>query len=222
MLEKKGIPLSGYEELSVEIMKQRSSALLARMSTRRSVRDFSSRPVPREVIEDCVRTAGTAPSGANRQPWHFVIVTDPALKRRIREGAEREERAFYERRASEAWLDALAPLGTDAEKPFLEKAPCLICVFMQLSGVGENGLRTKHYYTWESTGIATGMLITAVHNAGLVMLPYTPSPMKFLNAILERPDHERPFLVLVVGYPAANARVPAIGKKAMEEIATFL
>ncbi len=216
------IPLLGYEEYPPEEMKRRAAAFYALMRRRRTVREFSSRPVPREVIEDCLRAAGTAPSGANLQPWHFVVVSDPVIKRQIREAAEKEERAFYEQRAPQAWLDALAPLGTDAHKPFLEQAPYLIAIFVQPYRVLPDGRRVKHYYAHESVGIATGMLITALHYAGLVSLTHTPSPMGFLNQILHRPPHERPFLLLVVGYPAEDARVPVIQKKSLEEIATFL
>jgi nitroreductase len=192
------------------------------MRRRRTVREFSDRPVPRSVIEACLRTAGTAPSGANQQPWHFVAVSDPAVKSHIRQAAEAEEREFYERRASQEWLDALAPLGTDAHKPFLEIAPYLIAIFAQTYGMGADGGKIKHYYVTESVGIATGLLIAALHHAGLATLTHTPSPMGFLNEILGRPANERPFLLLVVGYPAENAQVPAITKKALEEIATFV
>jgi iodotyrosine deiodinase len=215
------IPLCGYREYPVAEMKARAAEFCAEMRRRRSVRHFSDRAVPREVIEDCVRAAASAPNGANMQPWHFVVVGDPAVKRRIRAAAEEEERAFYTQRASEEWLDALAPLGTDASKPFLETAPYLIAIFAQSHGVAPDGRKVKHYYVQESVGIATGLLIAAVHHAGLVSLTHTPSPMGFLNEILGRPANERPFLLLVVGYPAEDARVPAITKKPFEEIATF-
>jgi nitroreductase len=166
--------------------------------------------------------AGTAPSGANLQPWHFVVVSDSAIKHRIRVEAEKEEHEFYTSRAPQEWLDALAPLGTDENKPFLETAPYLIVIFAQSYGVLADGRRVKNYYVQESVGIATGMLITAIHNAGLVSLTHTPSPMGFLNEILGRPANEKPFLILVVGYPAEDAVVPDIGKKSLEEIATFL
>lgn len=192
------------------------------MQRRRTVRYFSDREVPREIIEDCLLAAGTAPSGANLQPWHFVVVSDPAIKQRIRVEAEKEEREFYTRKAPQEWLDALAPLGTDANKPFLETAPYLVVIFSQSYGVLADGRKVKNYYVQESVGIATGMLITAVHNAGLVSLTHTPSPMGFLNEILGRPANEKPFLILVVGYPAEDAVVPDIGKKPLEEIATFL
>lgn len=222
MTESTFVPLSAYREYPPEEMLQRASAFRAKMQRRRSVRQFSDRPVSNAVIEECLRTAGSAPSGANLQPWHFVVVSDSAFKRRIREAAEEEERAFYEGRATEEWLDALAPLGTDAQKPFLETAPCLIVIFAQSYTVLPNGQQRKHYYVQESVGIATGMLITALHHAGLATLTHTPSPMRFLNDILERPANERPFLVLVVGYPAEEARVPRLTKKELNEIATFL
>lgn len=214
--------LTSFREYPTEDMKQRAQTFLAELRRRRTVREFSDRPVPREVIEDCIRAAGTAPNGANMQPWHFVAVSDAKLKRRIRVAAETEEKEFYSSRAPKEWLDALAPLGTDAEKPFLETAPYIIAVFSQRYGLLPDGRKVKHYYATESVGIATGMLITAVHNAGLVSLTHTPSPMSFLNDLLGRPENERPFLLLVVGYPAENAEVPVISKKPLEEIASFL
>jgi len=209
------IPLPGFREYEQAEMLARSRRFLADASRRRTVRDFSDRPVPRELIEACIRTAGTAVSGANMQPWQFVAVQNGEIKREIRVAAEAEERAFYGGKAPQEWLDALAPLGTDANKPFLETAPWLIGIFQQRYGVLPDGRRVKHYYATESVGIATGLLIAAVHNAGLVSLTHTPSPMKFLNRILERPRNERPFLLLVVGYPAKDATVPDIGKKAL-------
>jgi len=186
------------------------------------VREFSDRPVPREVIENCLLAAGTAPNGANMQPWHFVAVSDPEIKKQIRIAAEEEELEFYQHKAPQEWLEALAPLGTDEHKPFLETAPYLLAIFAQRHGVLPDGRKVKHYYAVESVGIATGMLITAVHNAGLVSLTHTPSPMNFLNKLLDRPGHERPFLLLVVGYPADDAQVPAITKRPLNEIATFI
>jgi len=215
------IPLSEYEELPVEEMKRRAAELYRQLRKRRTVREFSERPVPREILEQCLLTAGTAPSGANQQPWHFVAVADPAIKKRIREAAEAEEREFYGGRAPDDWLEALLPLGTDEHKPFLEAAPYLIVIFAQNHGVGADGSKVKHYYVTESVGIATGMLIAAVHNAGLVSLTHTPSPMGFLNEILGRPSYERAFLILVVGYPKEGARVPKITKKELPDIATF-
>ncbi|MCB0024129.1 MAG: nitroreductase family protein [Caldilinea sp.] len=216
------IPLDSYHEYPPAEMQQRADDFYAELRGRRSVRDFSDRPVPRGVIETCLRTAGTAPNGANLQPWHFVVVADPAVKQRIREAAEAEEREFYSGRAPQDWLDALAPLGTDADKPFLETAPYLIAIFAQSYGIGPNGKKVKHYYVTESVGIATGFLIAALHHAGLATLTHTPSPMGFLGKMLGRPEHERPFLLLVVGYPADGATVPAITKKAPDEIATFV
>lgn len=200
----------------------RVSAFRTDMASRRTVRQFSDRPVAREVIEQCLLTAGSAPSGANLQPWHFVVVGDAAVKRRIREAAEEEENEFYAHRAPREWLDALAPLGTDASKPFLETAPYLIAIFAQSYGVLPDGRKVKNYYVQESVGIAAGMLITAVHLAGLASLTHTPSPMGFLNTILNRPANEKPFLLLVVGHPADDAVVPDITKKPLGEIATFV
>lgn len=215
------VPLPGYREYPVGEMKERAAAFYAEMQRRRTVRQFADRSVPREIIEDALRAAGTAPSGANIQPWHFVAVSDPSLKSKIREAAEREEREFYHRRAPREWLEALAPLGTSERKPFLEDAPYLIVIFVQRYGLGPDRRGTKHYYAIESVGIATGILITAVHNAGLVSLTHTPSPMGFLNEALGRPPNERPFLILVVGYPAEGAVVPRIRRKPLGEIATF-
>ncbi len=189
------VPLPAYQEYPVEEMKRRAAHFYADIRRRRTVREFSDRPVPPEVIKDCLRSAGQA---------------------------EKEEREFYHHKAPQEWLDALAPLGTDENKPYLETAPYLIVIFAQSHGVSPNGRNVKHYYAQESVGIATGFLITAIHHAGLVSLTHTPNPMRFLNDILDRPAHERPFLILVVGYPAEGARVPAITKKPLEEIATFL
>jgi nitroreductase len=222
MLEPNFIPLPDYREYPVDEMQRRAAEFNADVQRRRTVRDFAEREVPREIIENCLRAAGSAPSGANKQPWHFVVVTDAEKKRQIREGAEVEEREFYNERAPQEWLDALAPLGTDEHKPFLEIAPYLIAVFGETYGIGPEGQKMKHYYVQESVGIACGFLITAIHNAGLACLTHTPSPMKFLNRILDRPDNERPYLLLVVGYPTDDAKVPDIGRKSLEEIATFV
>ena len=222
MTDSPSVPLTGYQQIEPEEMQRRAAAFYADLRRRRSVRAFSSRQVPPEVIEDCLRTAGTAPSGANMQPWHFVAVSDPAIKRQIRERAEQAECAFYEQRAPAQWLDALAPLGTNACKPFLEDAPCLIAIFAQPYHLDENGDRISHYYVMHSVGIATGILIAALHQSGLAMLTYTPSSMRFLNELLDRPAHERPFLILVAGYPAPDATVPQVARKRLEEIATFL
>jgi len=211
-----------FIERSPDDMRARAAAFYDEIRRRRTVRDFADRPIPHEVIADALRAAGTAPNGANMQPWHFVVVTDPSVKQQIRAAAEEEERAFYGGRAPQEWLHALAPLGTDAQKPFLEIAPCLIAVFAQSHGVDVDGRPVKHYYVQESVGIATGFLIAALHHAGLATLTHTPSPMAFLSKILGRPENERPFLLLVVGYPAADAQVPAITKKELAEIATFI
>ena len=215
------VPLTGHREYSEDDMQRRAAEFASEARRRRTVRDFSDRPVPRQVIEDCVRAASTAPSGANMQPWHFVVVTEPSLKHQIRAGAGKEEREFYAHVAPQEWLAALEPLGTDEHKPFLETAPCLIVIFAQSHGVLGDGRKVKHYYAQESVGIATGILITAIHHAGLASLTHTPSPMKFLNDILGRPAQERPFLILVVGYPKEGAMVPSIAKKSLDEIATF-
>jgi iodotyrosine deiodinase len=221
MTDSPTIPLPDPRSFTDAERAERAASFLAEMRLRRSVRDFDDRPVPAGVIEDAIRAAGTAPSGANRQPWHFAVVTDPATKRRIREAAEEEERAFYERRASAEWLDALAHLGTDAAKPFLETAPVLIVVFAERHGVRDDGTSARNYYVSESVGIATGMLIAALHLAGLGTLTHTPSPMGFLNPILDRPGNEKPYLLLVVGHPADGARVPDIERKPLEQIASF-
>ena len=222
MTEPRFIPLPDYVQIPEDEMKARSEAFRDELRKRRTVRDFSDRPVSREVIEACLLAAGTAPNGANRQPWHFVVVGAPEIKRKIREAAEEEEWAFYSGRASDEWLEALEHLGTDAEKPFLVRAPYLIVIFAESHEVGEDGEKVKNYYVTESVGIATGMLITALHRAGLVSLTHTPSPMGFLNKILGRPKNERAFLILVVGYPEADATVPDIGRKSLDKIAIFL
>jgi nitroreductase len=219
--EPRFIPLD-FHEYPPDEMARRAADFTAEMRRRRSVRDFSDRPVPRAIIEAALQTAGSAPSGANLQPWHFVVVSDPAVKQQIRIAAEEEEREFYEHRAPPEWLDALASLGTDPNKPFLETAPYLIAIFAQSYGLTPEGEKVKHYYAAESVGIATGFLIAALHHAGLATLTHTPSPMAFLNDILGRPSNERPFLLLVVGYPADDAQVPDIRKKSLEEIVTFI
>ena len=218
------LPLADFAEYPVEVMRRRAEAFYGEVRRRHSLRDFSDRPVPREIIEHCLRAAGTAPSGANHQPWHFAVIGDPAVKALVREKAEAEERAFYDGKAGEDWLEALAPLGTDAEKPFLEIAPWLIAIFAQRRGGPEAGMDLKNYYVSESVGIATGFLICALHHAGLATLTHTPKPMGFLNEICGRPESERPFVLLVTGYPAAEATIPrhATTKKPLEEIASFL
>lgn len=216
------VPLTSYNKLPVDEMKTRATDFYEHMKRRRTVRDFSDQPVPREIIEHCLLAAGTAPNGANKQPWHFAVVSDPDVKKKIREAAEDEEHEFYNHRAPEDWLEDLIPFGTNEEKPFLEKAPYLIGIFAQNYNINEAGEKEKHYYVKESVGIATGILITALHNAGLATLTHTPSPMGFLNEIMKRPSNEKPFLLLVVGYPEKNVSVPDITKKPLEEIASFL
>lgn len=216
------IPLPDYAEYSLEDMRQRVADFYASVDRRRTVREFSDRPVPRDIIETALKAANTAPSGANLQPWHFAVVSGPETKKKIREAAEVEEREFYEHRASPEWLAALEPLGTDSNKPFLETAPYLIAVFLQKYSMLDDDRKVKHYYPTESTGLATGILITALHQAGLVCLTHTPSPMKFLNEILGRPKTERPFLLLVTGYPDDAAEVPDIQRKSLEEFTSFI
>ena len=216
------IDLPDYREYPIDDMRERLHAFYTEINRRRTVREFSDRPVPCDIIETALRAAGTAPSGANLQPWHFVVVSGPETKRKIREAAEVEEREFYEHRASAEWLKALEPLGTDSDKPFLETAPYLIAVFLQKFTYLPDGTKVKHYYPVESTGLATGMLITALHVAGLVCLTHTPSPMAFLNETLGRPKSERPFLLLVTGYPADDAQVPDIHRKPLAEFTSFI
>lgn len=207
-----------FEELGEADMKTRAQEFNDLMQRRRTVRDFSSRDVPREVIDACLSAAGSAPSGANRQPWHFALISDAEIKREIRTAAELEEEEFYSSRAPQDWLEALAPLGTDSDKPFLEHAPYLIVVFAQKFVIDDQGKKLKNYYVTESASIATGLLLAALHNAGLATLTHTPSPMKFLNKILDRPDTEKPLMVIVTGYPECGARVPDIERKPLEEI----
>ncbi len=216
------VPLQSYREYPVEEMRERVNDFYQEINRRRTVREFSDRPVPLDIIETALLAGGTAPSGANLQPWHFAVVSGADTKKKIREAAEVEEREFYAHRASAEWLAALEPLGTDSDKPFLETAPYLIAVFLQKFGELPDGRKVKHYYPVESTGIATGMLITALHAAGLATLTHTPSPMKFLNQILGRPKSERPFLLLVVGYPAEDAVVPDISRKPLQDFASFV
>jgi nitroreductase len=213
---------SEYREYPEADMQRRATAFREDIHRRRTIRDFDDRPVPKAVIQECIRAATAAPSGAHMQPWRFVAVSDPRIKKRIRVAAEEEERHFYEHRASAEWLEALSILGTTAEKPFLETAPWLIAIFEERWGLTAGGQRRKHYYPTESVGIATGFLIAALHNAGLASLTHTPSPMKFLNEILGRPRNERPFLLLVAGYPAEKASVPTLERKPLEEVAEFL
>jgi len=214
------VPLP-FVEYPVDEMIDRARRFRDDMARRRTVREFSDRSVPREVVTSCLAAAASAPSGANLQPWHFAVVARADTKRRIREGAEKEEREFYERRASQEWLAALAPLGTDSNKPFLERAPLLIVVFEQTWGYLPDGRRVKHYYPKESVGLATGILIAALHRAGLASLTHTRARWGFLNEILGRPKNERPFLLLVVGYPEEGARVPDIRRKPLDEVVSF-
>jgi nitroreductase len=223
MTEPRFLPLAGYTELAPDEMQRRVDGFEAHLQRRRSVRQFSDRPVPQSIVEKCLLAAGTAPSGAHQQPWHFVAISDPAIKARVRAAAEVEEREFYQHRAPPEWKAALKPLGTDEHKPYLETAPWLIAVFLQRFARLPDGRKVKHYYTDESVGIALGLLIAAVHTAGLVSLTHTPSPMGFLNEILGRPkDLERAYMLLVVGYPAPQATVPDIQRKSLAEIAEFL
>ncbi len=219
MTEARFIPLAGFETYSESEMLARARSFYEEVARRRSVREFSDRPVPEALIRNCLRAAGTAPSGANMQPWRFVAICDPGTKREIRLAAEEEEKHFYTHRASAEWLEALAPLGTDENKSFLEIAPWLIAVFVQKFGQLPDGRKVKHYYPAESVGLATGILITALHHAGLATLTHTPSPMKFLNRILGRPPNERPFLLLVAGFPAPGCKVPDIARKPLDEFA---
>ena len=207
-----------FERLDPQAMRDRANDFYKLLDRRRSVREFSDKPVPVEVLRNAIRTAGTAPSGAHMQPWHFALVTDPAIKSQIRAAAEEEERETYDNRMSDEWRRALAPLGTDSNKPFLETAPALIVVFRVDYGLDDEGQRTKHYYVQESVGIATGMLIAALHNAGLATLTHTPSPMQFLQKILGRPKNERTFLLVPVGYPAEDCEVPVLARKPLDEI----
>lgn len=217
-------PLAGYRSYDEAEMIARAAAFHESMRRRRSVREFSCVDIPDDVIRACLAAAGTAPSGANQQPWHFVVIRDPERKARIRVAAEEEERAFYAGRAPKEWLEALAPLGTEWEKPFLEEAPVLIAIFAVKSGQRPDGRMVKHYYVPESVGIASGFLIAALHHAGLAALTHTPSPMNFLNEICERPAWEKPVILLVVGYPKADCQVPVHGgiKKPLDEIVSWL
>ena len=216
------IPLPDWRDYPVDEMRARLQRFYDDVRRRRSVRDFSDRPVPRDLIETALRAAGTAPSGANLQPRHFVDIGNTQVKKKLRAAAEAEEQEFYEHRASAEWLEALKPLGTDTHKPFLETAPWLIAVFLKKYDLLDDGSKVKHYYPTESTGLATGILITALHKAGLACLTHTPSPMGFMNEILGRPKNERPFLLLVTGYPADDAQVPDIQRKPLSDFATFI
>lgn len=218
------MPLEGFVEYAPEDMSSRVAAFTENLRRRRTVRDYSDRPVDRAIVEQAILAAGSAPSGANHQPWHFVVLTDAERRKALREAAEAEERAFYAGKASDEWLKALAPLGTDADKPFLETAPVLIAVFAQKRGGERAGQDKKNYYINESVGIACGFLLAALHEAGLVTLTHTPNPMRFLNEVCERPVTEKPYMLIVGGYPAEGATVPehALVKKSLEEITTWL
>ena len=222
MIKNEFLPLTEFRKLPETEMQKRASDFLSQMRGRRTVREFSDQPVDRKIIEDCLRTAATAPSGANQQPWRFVVVSDANVKQQIRESAERIEKNFYSKEATKKWRDTLKHLKTGPKKLFLEIAPYLIVIFSQSYSYSAEKEKKKHYYVRESVGIATGMLITALHHAGLATLTYTPANMKFLNKILTRPTNEKPFMILVVGYPSASALVPALQKKALEEIAVFI
>ncbi|MGV6826649.1 MAG: nitroreductase family protein [bacterium] len=215
------VPLQ-FHRLNDDLMLRYSQQFQAMMSTRRTVRHFSTQIVDDEIVLNAIRAAGTAPSGANMQPWQFVLIKDPIVRSQIRDAAEAEESELYEHRASQQWLDALAPLGTDAHKPFLEDAPVLIAIFQKKFTIDKDGKRLKNYYPSESVGIATGILITALHQAGLATLTHTPSPMNFLNQILSRPLHEKPFLLLVAGLPSEHAEVPNIERRIFEDICTIV
>ena len=220
----KRVPLENYVQYPEAEMCERVSRFTQNLLRRRTVRDYSDRPVERAVIEQAIIAAGSAPSGANHQPWHFVVLSDPAKRKALREAAEAEEQAFYNGKAPQEWLDALAPLGTDASKPFLEHAPVLIAVFAQKRGGEQVGQDKKNYYIHESVGIACGFLLAALHEAGLVTLTHTPNPMRFLNEVCERPVEEKPYMLIVGGYPAEDATVPehALVKKSLDEITTWL
>lgn len=217
----KMIPYTQQHDSNPDMMKEKAQDFFTMIKSRRSIRHFSYKPVPKKVIEYCIQSAGSAPSGANLQPWHFSAVSDSEIKSRIRIGAEKEEREFYRDRAPKEWLQVLEPIGTDENKPFLENAPWLIAIFIKKYGISTKGKLFKHYYASESVGIATGLLISAIHFSGLVSLTHTPSPMKFLNIILDRPENEKPYLLLVVGYPEKNVVVPDIHRKKLSEISTF-
>lgn len=222
MASEQMVPLKNFPAYPEEEMLQRSSDFCELMKRRRTVRHFSDKDIQMEIIINCIKTAGTAPSGANLQPWHFVIVHDKETKKKIRIAAEEEEFRFYHGRAPQEWLDAVKPFGTNEFKPFLETAPYLIAIFFKNYELNEDGSKEKNYYATESVGIASGLLLTALHNAGIATLTHTPSPMHFLNQILNRPPHEKPFLLIVAGYPADDAEVPAITKKTFNQIATIL
>jgi len=211
-----------FQEFTGEDMQSRSETFLNEMSKRRSIRTFSDRSVPIEIIYNCIQTAASAPSGANKQPWLFLVVKDPAMKAKIRQAAELEEKEFYRHRATKEWLEDLNQFGTDWHKPFLDIAPYLIVVFKQAYDIKDDGSQRKNYYVNESVGIASGFLLAALHHAGLATLTHTPSPMNFLGEILNRPPNEKAFLLIPVGYPAADTTVPELIKKPLEEVSTIV
>lgn len=217
-------PLTDFIEYPESEMLSRSEEFYSEIKRRHTIRSFSDRPVDRQVIANCIKAAGTAPSGANHQPWHFSVISDQSVKKAIREAAEKEEQAFYDGRAGDEWLDALSPLGTDDQKPYLDTAPWLIAIFAQQKGGITVEEDRKNYYVRESVGIATGFLINALHHCGLATLTHTPKPMTFLNQICDRPKTEKPYILLVVGYPSEDATVPehALVKKSLEDITTFI
>lgn len=218
----KFIKLKDYSKIPEEDMLVKSEIFNLLMQKRRTIREFSSEKINRDVILNCIKAAGSAPSGANKQPWHFVVVTDEQTKSKIRKDAEKEENEFYGGKAPDEWIKDLEPFDTNELKPFLEEAPCLIVIFEEKYRIDNNNDQHKNYYTKESVGIATGMLITALHNAGLATLTHTPSPMTFLNKILNRPQNEKPFLLLVVGFPKDDVEVPNIKRKSLNEITTII
>ncbi len=222
MNKNKFIELNNFPHFSIEEMKNRSREFTEFLKKRRTIREYSDQDFPIEIVFNCIESAGSAPSGANMQPWHFVIVKDAITKKKIREGAEKEECEFYGGKAPDEWLHALEQFETNADKPFLEIAPYLIIIFEKKFGFDKEGNKIKHYYTKESVGIATGVLITALHNCGLATLTHTPSPMNFLNEILNRPENEKPYLILVTGFPKDGTLVPNISKKSIDEICTII
>ncbi|MGJ8679242.1 nitroreductase family protein [Paraglaciecola sp.] len=224
MQDHNSLPLTDFIEYPPAEMLVRAKQFYADIKRRHSIRKFSDKPVAKEIIETCIKAAGTAPNGANHQPWHFVAIHSPEVKKQVRQQAEAHEQGFYQGRAGEEWLEALKPLGTDADKPYLEHAPWLIAIFSQKQTQLDDGNKQNNYYVHESVGIATGFLINALHNSGLATLTHTPKPMSFLSKICNRPDNERPYMLLVAGYPATDATIPqhAIDKKPLDEIASFL
>ena len=221
MENKDSYSLLNFDEYPITMMEKRSEEFYLEMKKRRSVRQFSDRPVPCKIIENCVHTAGTSPSGANMQPWAFIVVRDPQIKKQIRQEAEKSEREFYSKKSSK-WVEDLKPLKTNENKPFLEMAPYLIVIFTQQYSILPDGTKRNHYYVKESVGISTGMLISALHHAGLACLTYTPSKMDFLNQILSRPSNEKPFMIIVVGYPERDGMIPKIERKTLKEIVKFV